>query len=120
MAATMASTSATAADRAARSVLSRPLPASPPANSLISLSTAPRATPWSRRVLRKNRSMPWIAVVPSYRLSILAVLVSLRDGNVWEDPGAAVGLQGQREQLGGPLRADALDHRQQQVVDAGR
>ena len=28
--------------------------------------------PWSLTILRKNRSWPWIAVVPSYRVSILA------------------------------------------------
>ena len=71
----MASTWAAASARAARSALSRPLPPSAAAKSLISASSAPNAWPWSRTILRKNRSMHWMPVVPSYRLSIFASLM---------------------------------------------
>ena len=75
MAAVMPSTCAAASASAARSVFSLPLPPSAAANSLILASSAPNAWPWSRMILRKNRSMPWIPVVPSYRLSIFASLM---------------------------------------------
>ena len=42
----------------------------------------------------------------------------LLDRVVLEEPGAAERLQGQGEHLIRPLGADALDHRQQQVVQA--
>ena len=34
-------------------------------NSVISPEITPRATPWSRTILRKKKSWAWIAVVPS-------------------------------------------------------
>ena len=75
MAVAMASTCAAASARAARSAFSRPLPPSAAANSLTLASRAPKARPWSRMILRKNRSRLWIPVVPSYRLSIFASLM---------------------------------------------
>jgi len=50
---------------AIRSSLSLPLPDSPAANCAISASSARSVAPSLRRILRKNRSRPWIAVVPS-------------------------------------------------------
>ena len=38
----------------------------------ISPATVPSAAPLSLTILRKKKSCAWIAVVPSYRVSILA------------------------------------------------
>jgi hypothetical protein len=38
----------------------------------ISVASDASALPWSFTILRKIRSRLWIAVVPSYRVSILA------------------------------------------------
>ena len=72
MPAAIASTSSAARASAARSAFSRPLPPSPAANSRIWAVSWPSAAPPFRTILRKYRSRPWMAVVPSYRLSILA------------------------------------------------
>ncbi|COW39364.1 Uncharacterised protein [Mycobacterium tuberculosis] len=56
----------------ARSVFSRPLPAPLSTNSWIWPDTCANATPLSRTILRKKKSCAWMAVVPSYRESILA------------------------------------------------
>jgi hypothetical protein len=55
-----------------RSVRSAPLPSSPLANSWMSVSSLVSAWPLSRTILRKKKSMPWMAVVPSYSVSIFA------------------------------------------------
>ena len=72
MAPVIASRSSTARASSARSAFSRPFPLSLAANALISVSTVPKAWPPSRTIFRKYRSWPWMPVVPSYRLSILA------------------------------------------------
>src|SRR5262249_19885827 len=64
-----------ALDVAGRAGCPPPSPPSPAAKPVISASSARSAVPSLRRILRKNRSRPWIAVVPSYRLSILAPLM---------------------------------------------
>ena len=61
--------------------------------------------------------MPWIAVVPSYRLSILASRMYCSIGKSWMKPEPPKVCRDSVEQLVGALRADALDDRQQQVVD---
>ena len=71
----MASTCAAASASAALSGSSLPLPPSAAANSLIAERSVPSARPRSLMILRKNRSMLWIPVVPSYRLSIFASLM---------------------------------------------
>ena len=60
---------------AARSALSRPLPLSAAAKAAISANSAVTVAPWSRPILRKKKSSDWMAVVPSYRESILASLM---------------------------------------------
>ncbi len=39
---------------------------------MISSASEFSAAPWLRTIFRKKKSWPWIAVVPSYRVSILA------------------------------------------------
>ena len=75
MAPAMVSTFAAASASAARSAFSLPLPPSAAAKSVILAIRVPNAFPLSLTILRKNRSMLWIPVVPSYRLSILAYLM---------------------------------------------
>ena len=65
-------TSSSAAAEQLRSAASAPLPLSAFTNVWISAPSAVTARNWSRSILRKNRSRPWIAVVPSYNVSILA------------------------------------------------
>ncbi len=55
-----------------RSSASTPFPASPLTVSVISAASWKTAWNWSRTIFRKKKSRPWIAVVPSYRVSILA------------------------------------------------
>ena len=69
---TMPPKSSSAFCSAARSSLSRPSSAIDSRNSVISADSAPSAAPLFRTILRKKKSCAWIAVVPSYRVSILA------------------------------------------------
>ena len=80
MVVTIASTLSAARASAARSFFSRPLPCSAAAVCLISASSDASASPLLRTILRKYRSRPWMAVVPSYRLSILASLMYCSTG----------------------------------------
>ena len=50
--------------------MSRPLPLSASMNFVISPATWVSAAPLSRTILRKKKSIDWIAVVPSYSESI--------------------------------------------------
>ena len=62
---TIALASSSAVASSARSFLRRPLPASDAMKASISLARWPSARPWSLTILRKKKSWPWIAVVPS-------------------------------------------------------
>lgn len=44
------------------------------------------AVPWLRTIFRKKKSWPWIAVVPSYRVSILASRMYCSIGYSWRNP----------------------------------
>ena len=64
-------TSESAVASSARSSLSRPLPTSASIVAWIWEASQVSATPPSLTIFRKKKSWPWIAVVPSYRVSIL-------------------------------------------------
>src|SRR6266496_4044596 len=86
-------TSSSACFSSWRASFRRPLPPSASRNFVISLATWVRARPLSRTILRKKKSIDWMAVVPSYRESIF------------------------ESRMYCPFGADALHDGQQQVVD---
>ena len=115
----MASTSSAARASAARSALSRPLPASAAAK------LPDLAEQVAERLALVPDDLAEVQVQALDRGGALVQAVDLRvpdvllDRVVLQVAGAAEGLQRQGQHLVGALGADALDDRQQQVVDGG-